>query len=73
MEDKNKIFVKLNDYNDIKEILDLMHGKIDEAKDVLEQIKLIRAKEEDSISKWSSDLNEIEDRIKNINKSLTDV
>ena len=73
MDDKAKIFVKIQDYKDIKDILTLMQEKISEARSVLEKINSIRAKEEEAISKWGSDIQEIEDRLRNMNNSLSRV
>ena len=58
---------------DIKDILTLMQEKISEARSVLEKINSIRAKEEEAISKWGSDIQEIEDRLRNMNNSLSRV
>ena len=73
MEDKAKIFVKIQDYNDIKDILGLMTEKIGQARELLEKINSIRAKEEDAIAKWGSDIKEIEEKLSDMNKSLSDV
>ncbi|GEM_PF-2880861 len=73
MEDKTKIFVKIQDYEDIKDILSLMSEKIGHARALLEKINSIRAKEEAVISKWSDEVKEVESKLDDINKSLSDI
>ena len=73
MDDKAKIFVKIQDYKDIKDILTLMQEKIGEARSVLEKINNIRAREEEAIAKWNNDVREIEEKIRNMNNSLSRV
>lgn len=70
MEDKNKIFVKIQDYKDIKDILNLMQEKIKEARDVLEKINFIRSSEETAITKWNSDIKHVEEIVSGMNNSL---
>ncbi len=70
MEDKSKIFVKIEDYKDIKDILDLMKGKIKEAKEVLDNIYEIKSKEDEMIAKWNSNIKEVDERVDSISRSL---
>jgi len=73
MEGKAKIFVKIQDYKDIKDILSLMQQKIGEAKAVLERINDIRTKEDKIVAKWGGDIKDIEERLVSINNSLSRV
>ena len=73
MEEKAKIFVKIQDYNDIKDILVLMQEKVGEARAVLEKIGSIKSKEDESVAKWDSSIKDIEERITSINNSLSRV
>ncbi len=70
MDNTSKIFVKLEDYEDIKEILSLMSDKVKEAREVLAKIYDIKSKEDTAVERWNSNLNKVEEKIDKINRAL---
>jgi hypothetical protein len=70
MKDKSKIFVKIQEFEDIKDILDLMKEKTNEARNILERIKRIKSEEDSFIGKWEENIARTEGKINNIRESL---
>jgi hypothetical protein len=70
MKDKSKIFVKIQEFEDIKDILDLMKEKTNEARNILERIKRIKSEEDSFIGKWEENIARTEGKINSIRESL---
>jgi len=66
------IFVKLNEYKDIIELIDTLKDKLGQAKSTLEKINNLKAEEETEVELWQNSINEIERKITMIDKSLFD-
>jgi hypothetical protein len=67
---KAKVFVQLNKYNDIVDTINKMEGKIENLQTSIEQIKDIRAKENQIINGWNSILSEAKSKIEEVNRKL---
>lgn len=57
------VFVKLEEYNDITAIVDVIKRKLEETKDTLVRIKHLKAEEEQEIVAWESNLKDIHEKI----------
>lgn len=64
------IFVKIDEYKDIRSILDLAQVKLREAKDVLVQIEKLRHEEAAELELWKNELDDVESRTAFIHRSL---
>ena len=64
------VFVKMDEYNDILEVIELIRSKIDQAKDVLGKIDELRNEEDAELALWKANLEEVENNISSINSSL---
>ena len=64
------VFVKIDDYKDILDVLDLIKGKLAEAKRTLADINELKNDEDAELELWSSTLNEIENKLDDIDGSL---
>lgn len=67
---KAPLFVKIDDYRDIADIINLTRSKIKQAKYLIEKIRELKSKEDAEISKWDSDLDEVENKVQAIDKTL---
>lgn len=67
---KVPVFVKVEDYKDIVDLVALMREKISQAKFLLDKIAEVKAKEDAELAEWSHDLEDIEDRVSIIDRSL---
>ncbi|MBI2522790.1 hypothetical protein HYW19_00200 [Candidatus Woesearchaeota archaeon] len=64
------VFVKIDDYKDILDVLDLIKGKLAEAKRTLADLNELKNDEDAELELWSSTLNEIENKLNDIDRSL---
>lgn len=64
------VFVKIEDYKDILDILELIKDRLSEAKKTLADINEMKNDEDAELEMWGSTLNDIEKKIESINRSL---
>ena len=64
------VFVKIEDYKDILDILELVKDRLEEAKRTLANINEIKNDEDSELEMWGSALGEIERKIESIDRSL---
>jgi hypothetical protein len=64
------IFVKIEDYKDLVEILSITREKVNQARFILSKIGELKAKEDGIIGDWAREIEEVEHRIEDIDKSL---
>ena len=64
------VFVKMDDYKDILDVLDLIKDRLGEAKRTLADINELKNDEDEELELWSSTLNEIEKKLEDINRTL---
>ena len=64
------VFVKIEDYKDIMDILSLVKDRLEEAKRTLADINDLKNDEDSELSMWSSTIDEIEKKLDNIDRAL---
>lgn len=64
------VYVKIDEYKDIIDIIDLIRQKIDEAKEIMTKINDLKNQEDSELEQWRQSLDEIENRISFLNRSL---
>ena len=64
------VFVKIENYKNILDILDLIKDKLAEAKRTLAYINDLKNDEDSELELWNSTLNEIEMKLEGIDKTL---
>jgi tetrahydromethanopterin S-methyltransferase subunit G len=67
------VFVKIEDYKSVNEILAQINKKINDSKQVLDEIDKMKKEEEIFMDKWKQALDELEKRASNINGMLYNV
>jgi len=65
-----RVFVKISEYNEIVESLELIKDKLSEAKKALGDINELKNDEDSEISLWSSTLEDIEKKVEDIDNKL---
>ena len=70
MKGEAPVFVKIDDYKDVLDVLDLIKDKLGEAKRTLADINELKNDEDSEIELWSSTLNEIEKKLGDIDRTL---
>lgn len=70
MDSKAPVFVKIDDYKDIVDLLALIKDRLKQAKFLLDKVKEIKDQEDAEIRTWSKELAEIDQRINEVDRSL---
>ncbi|MGE0793248.1 MAG: hypothetical protein AB7V77_03675 [Candidatus Woesearchaeota archaeon] len=66
----NNVFVKVEEYDNILDMIDVFRKKLDEVKTTLNKIELLREEEQAELNTWRSNINEVELKVDEVNKSL---
>ena len=69
MEEK-PIFVKIDAYEDIRDILNIIKKKISEARGTLDKIQQLRHEEEAELEVWNNEIEDVEKKVSFVDKSL---
>jgi predicted nucleic acid-binding Zn-ribbon protein len=64
------LFIKLEGYNDLTDMLNMVKVKIAEAKDSISRIDQLRQEEEAELDLWSKELEEVEKKMSAIDSDL---
>ena len=68
--ERKPLFVKIDDYKDVVDIMTLIKKKINDAKDILASINNIKNQEDAEIEQWNSNLDDIDRKVDYIDRSL---
>jgi hypothetical protein len=73
MPDKNvPVFVKINDYKEILDIVDVMKQKLKETRANLDRIKTLKDQENQELEEWDKNVSEISRRLSFIDSAFFD-
>ena len=64
------VFVKIEEYKEILDILDVIRHKVDMAKNTLSKISELKDEEDQKIETWSKNIDEVEKKIDFIDRTL---
>ena len=64
------VFVKVDEYKEILDVLDMIKSKIKEIRDTLGGINALRNEEDAELAMWNNIINEIEKKIEGIDKIM---
>ena len=64
------VFVKVDEYKEILDVLDMAKAKIKEIRDTLGSINSLRNEEDAELAMWNNTINEIEKKIESIDKIM---
>ncbi len=70
MEDLAPVFVKIDEYKEILDIIDVIKEKTAKAKETIGKINELKSEEDKEIELWSKNLDVITKNIADINKTL---
>jgi len=70
MEQKAPVFVKLEDYKDVIDLMSLMKEKLRQARFLLDKINELKNQEEAELQSWQRELEDVEQRVSEINRAL---
>jgi len=61
--DTKPLFIKINEYRDIRDIVHLVKTKVSDIKKTLYDIDALKRQEEEELARWHSSVDEIEKKI----------
>lgn len=64
------VFVKVDEYKDILDVLDMIKGKIKEIRDTLGSINALRNEEDAEFAMWNHTINDIEKKVDSIDRIM---
>ena len=64
------VFVKVDDYKEVLEVLDMIKEKINDIRATVNELNSMRNDEDAELSMWNSTVSEIEKKIENIDKMM---
>ena len=71
-ESRAPVFVKIDEYKDIVDIIVLMREKLRQAKFLLDKIAELKAQEDAELATWAKELEDVEARVSSVDKSLSE-
>ena len=70
MDGKAPVFVKIDEYKDIMDIMTLLREKLRQAKFLLDKVAELKAQEDQELATWAKELEDVEARVSSVDKSL---
>ena len=70
--DRMPVFVKIDEYNEVLDLVSLIKKKIEDAKDTLHKINDLKNEEDHQLELWQNALGEIEKKVEFIDSSLNE-
>ncbi len=64
------VFVKIEEYKDVLDVIELIKDKLAQANNLLGRINELKNEEDSELERWKSNLEEIERKIDDIDNSL---
>jgi len=72
MDERAPVFVKIDEYKDIADIMTLMREKLRQAKFLLDKIAELKAQEDAELATWAKELEDVEERVASVDKTLSE-
>jgi len=70
MEENLQVFVKIEQYKDVLEVMNTIKHKLEDAKATLETINHLKSEEDSELELWKANLEEAEKRLEHIDMTL---
>lgn len=68
--DITPVFVKIEEYKEVLDILEVVKSKIHNAKGLLEEIRQLKDEEDRELAAWTGNLDDITNKIQTIDKAI---
>jgi len=69
---KSAVFVKIDRYNELSDMLRQIASKLNDAKQVLKKIKDLKGQEDSELESWNSELENVEGKLAEISQSISE-
>ncbi len=64
------VFIKVDEYKDILDVIELTQEKVKEARALLEKINELKAEEEAELDNWNESIDDVEKKLNFVDRSL---
>jgi len=64
------VFVKVEEYRTVRELLESIKDKLSQAKTLIARVNELKQQEDAQIETWSRDIEDVEERLSSISRSL---
>lgn len=64
------VFIKIDAYNEVLDIIDVVKAKMDKCKDILEEIDQLKVEEDEQVMDWKNIIENISEKVSFIDKTL---
>ena len=68
---KSSVFVKIDRYREIYDVISQIKSKLDEAKQLLRKVKELKGQEDAELASWQSELETVEQKLSTITEAMT--
>ncbi len=68
--EKAPVFVKVDEYKSILELLETIKQRLDQARQLLAKVNELKQQEDQQIETWARDIEDVKERIASVDKSL---
>lgn len=66
------VFVKIEEYREVLEVLDLLNKRLDKAEEIMKRINDIKNEEDAEMDMWERELSDIKKKLDFMNHTLVD-
>lgn len=70
MDETMPVFVRIEDYNEVLDVMNMVKSKIKEAKETLGKINELKNAEDSEVELWKTNLEEVERKVDFVDKTL---
>lgn len=70
MEKDKNVFVKIDEYNDILDIIALINEKVNQSRTILGKINDLKNQEDSELDAWKNSLDDVERKLRFIDQTL---
>jgi hypothetical protein len=64
------VFVKVEEYKAIRELLDSIKQRLSQARELLSRVNELKQQEDAQIETWARDLEDVEERLSSVDRAL---
>jgi len=68
--ERKALYVKVEDYKDIIDIMTLVRKKVHDARSILDSIQTLKREEDREVEQWNATLSDIDNKIDYLDKTL---
>ena len=68
--EKTPVFVKIEDYKDVLDIMNLIRNKIEDAKKTIQEINMLKNQEDSELELWHNELEDIERKVDFMDRTM---